>query len=166
MEIPEGPALNADPFVDLPVEVVVEIPEEPAMFEDENAESVDGDESDIDSACAKLVFFHGDSDSTLESCNGEDSVCSSCDLGYDGWNSSSSSDQDEGAAGYIVDFDAINQDNLAWEEWVIATRTSQLMHEALMEWHWFYSHWLDDRLWQISHGYSTKGRHNWPRGCM
>ena len=65
-------------------------------------------ESDNDSGCTEIDSY---SDMSWD-----DQIC---DSGYDG--GISSSDDDESSIGYSIDFQAINRNDLAWEEWVIAS---------------------------------------------
>ena len=46
----------------------------------------------------------------------------------EGWQSSENEDQDlEGAAGYLIDYNRINQMDDVWEAFILATRTSYLL---------------------------------------
>ena len=84
-------------------------------------------ESDNDSGCTEIDSY---SDMSWD-----DQIC---DSGYDG-GISSLDDNDELSIGYSIDFQAINRNDLAWEEWFIASRTDQLMYNCFREWHLFYS---------------------------
>ena len=106
-------------------------------------------ESDNDSGCTEIDSY---SDMSWD-----DQIS---DSGYDG-GISSSDDSDDLSIGYFINFQAINQNDLAWEEWVIASQTDQLMYNCFREWHWFYSQVLHNGTWQISRGYSNS-HHNWP----
>ena len=62
---------------------------------------------------------HNDS---VRSWDGESSVCSFRDHGFYGWQSSEDEDQEsEGAAGYAIDYNRINQMDEVWEAFILAT---------------------------------------------
>ena len=61
--------------------------------------------------------------------------------------------------GYAIDFDLINQHDCVWEELIISTRTNYLLGDYNNEWHFFYMQMIEDRLFDISRGFSPE---EWP----
>ena len=75
-----------------------------------------------DSAYVKDGSTHNDNDSDSISWDGEDSVCTFRDHGFYGWLSSDNDNREaEGAVGYAIDYDLINQQDEAWEAFILAT---------------------------------------------
>ena len=113
------------------------------------------------------AYSEGDLDSDSEdgtdsliSWDGENSVCSFYDLGYDGWLSSEDEDEMESAAlGYAIDYNVINHQDHIWEEFIISTRSNYLLGNYNNEWHFFYMQMIEDRLFDISRGFSPE---EWP----
>ena len=67
-----------------------------------------------DSAYVEGSSTHNDNDSDSISWDGEDSVCTFRDHGFYGWLSSDDDDREaEGAVGYAIDYNLINQQDEA-----------------------------------------------------
>ena len=101
---------------------------------------------------------HNDS---VRSSEEESSVCSFHDHGFYGWQSSEDEDQEsEGAAGYLIDYNRINQMDEVWEAFILATRTSYLLGDHGREWHWFWrqqiEQQIEERTLDITRGYSEE----------
>ena len=93
----------------------------------------------------------------MASCCCEDSVCSFNDLGYDGWLSSEDDDEMEAAVlGYAIDFDGINRHDTIWEEFIISARTNYLLGNYTNEWYFFYLQQINNRLFDISRGFTPE----------
>ena len=103
-------------------------------------------------------FENDDNDQDSQvSWDGEDSVPSFPDLGFDGWLSSEDEQEMEDAAfGYTIHYDLINQRDDIWESFILATRSNLLLGDYDSEWYWFYRQQIEDRLWDIRRGYSIE----------
>ena len=86
------------------------------------------------------------------------------DSAYEGWQSSEEEEdqESEGAAGYLIDYNLINQIDDVWESFILATRSSYLLGNHTREWHWFWrrqiEQQIEERSWDITRGYSEEER--------
>ena len=94
----------------------------------------------------------------MSSEEGEEEV----DSAYEGWHTSEEEEQEQGAAGYLINYDLINRIDAAWESFILATRSSYLLGNHTREWHWFWRRSIQQRVeehsWDFSRGYSAEPR--------
>ena len=120
------------------------------------------DEISSDSAYSEddIDAVSENSEDSLISWDGEDSVVSFLDQGFDGWLSSEDEEEMESAAlGYAIHYDLINQRDDIWEEFILSTRSNLLLGNYNNEWYWFYRQQIEDRLFDIRRGFSIE---EWP----
>ena len=85
------------------------------------------------------------------------------DSAYEDWHTSEDDgEQEQAAAGYLIDYDLINRIDTAWESFILATRSSYLLGNHTREWIWFWRRSIQERVeehsWNISRGYSQEPR--------